>query len=235
MKRALRLGLLTVLLTWSNMLFALEPWHSALASMPLRTNVVELTKTNCVPLLLNSFQENPTARALIFMPGATDELYFFNRGDAIITNDSPSIWDALVALTNQTFIRVTFQEPFVLLHSAEDPLQPSYTIRDQATVDRVTKKKFIKHVVYNDRDWDYLVPIFSFQIDTKMLPEKESHGSWHFYRHSFAAWNLNGWEALQALSLAGKTVFTVQKRKIIFEGDTRFRARPPVPEFPTGN
>jgi hypothetical protein len=220
---------LGVLLTAGHSLFALENWEASLSRMPLRTNVVELNKTNCAPLLLASFQENETAKALIFMPGATDELYFFNRVRAVLTNRSPTLLDAIVALTNQTLIHVTFQSPFVLLHSSEDPLQPLFQIEHEATAERIRRKKFVKHALYNDRDWDFLVPVLTFQLDTKFLPAEGSADSWHFYRHSFAGWNLTAWEALEAVSLAGKTTFVVQKRKVTFLGDTRYRTKPPVP------
>jgi len=42
-----------------------------------------------------------------------------------------------------------------------------------------------------------------------------------------AGWNLNGWEALEAVSLAGKTKYTVRRSKvfrrpyIVFDGDVR--------------
>ncbi|MBI3876036.1 MAG: hypothetical protein HY300_08800, partial [Verrucomicrobia bacterium] len=36
-------------------------------------------------------------------------------------------------------------------------------------------------------------------------------------------WNLNGWETLEAISLANKTVVTICRHKVIFEGDERIR------------
>ncbi len=45
--------------------------------MPLGTNVTELNRTNCVGIMLRAFQSNNVVKALIFMPGATDEFYFF--------------------------------------------------------------------------------------------------------------------------------------------------------------
>ena len=219
-----------LLLAVHGSLFALEPWQEALSKMPLRTTVADLNKTNAVTVMLEAFQENDTAKALIFMPGATDEFYFFNRGNATLTNDTPTLLDAITALTNQTLIHVTFRAPFILLHSAEDPPEPLFKIEDEATAQRIRKKQFLKHTLYNDRDWDFILPKLSFYLDTKMLPEPLSHDSHHFYRHSFAAHNLNGLEILETLALAGKTQFTVQKKKVLFEGDTRFRARPKVPD-----
>src|SRR5437762_13531011 len=99
-----------------------------MAKMPLVTNVTVLNRTNCAPLLLQSFQENDAAKALIFMPGATDEFYFFNRLKATLTNDSPTLLDALTALTNQTLVHTTFRNGFILVHSTEAPLDPSYEV-----------------------------------------------------------------------------------------------------------
>lgn len=192
--------------------------------------VHQLTKTNAVSVMLQSFQENSAAKALIFMPGATDEFYFFNRGNAKLTNSSPTLLDAIAALTNQTLIRADFRPPFILLHSAEDSLEPICKIEDEPTAERIRKKQFVKHVIYEDRDWDSILPSLSFRIDTKILPGKKSHDSSHFYRNSFAAHNLNGWEILEACAFAGKTQFTIQRKKVSFQGDTRFRARPKVPD-----
>jgi len=164
---------------------ALEPWQAALARMPLRTNVTELNKTNCIQLLLGSFQENETVKALIFMPGATDEFYFFNRGTAQLTDyTSPTLMDAVTALTNQTLLHASFRRPFLLLHSAEDPLQALYKIEHEPTAERIRKKKLSQHALYFDNDWDFLQPLLSFHLDTKFLPDAGSRDSWHFYRHS---------------------------------------------------
>ncbi|MEO7677923.1 MAG: hypothetical protein ABIV39_14285, partial [Verrucomicrobiota bacterium] len=209
---------------------AIEPWAEALAKMPLRTSERQLTKTNVVGILLESFQENEIAKALIVMPGATDEFYFFNRGNAMLTNANANLLDAIVALTNQTLIHATFHAPFILLHSAEDAIEPISKIEDEPTGVRIRRKKFAPHVIYNDSDWDFILPTLPFRLDTKILPRPKSHDSHHFYRHSFAAHRLNGMEILDALSFAGKTRYTVLRKKVLFEGDTRFRAKPKVPE-----
>ncbi len=59
-----------------------------------------------------------------------------------------------------------------------------------------------------------------------MRPWRYSSDSWHFYRHTLAGWNLTGWEALEAIALAGKTRFTVERKELVFGGDTRVRTRP---------
>jgi hypothetical protein len=211
---------------------AADTWQTALARMPLGTPVKELTRTNCVKLMLPAFQQNDTVKGLVFMPGATDEFYMFRRARAKLTNSSPTLLDCVVALTNQTLIQATFRPPLLLLHTTEDPLEPLATIKDLETASRLEARPFVQHALYNDRDWDYLLPILKKNLHVSFLPRKYTYASFHFYRHSFAGWNLNGWEALQAISFAGKTTFTIDDGLVIFEGDVRFMSNPKTDRFP---
>ena len=56
---------------------AVETWQAALEQMPLGTNVTQLNSANCVGIMLGALRSNNVVKALVFMPGATDELYFF--------------------------------------------------------------------------------------------------------------------------------------------------------------
>jgi len=213
-------------------LCAAETWPAALVRMPLGTNVTQLNRTNCVGILLRAFQSNDVVKALVFMPGATDEFYFFRRAKADLTNNPASLLDAVSALTNQTLIRATFRPPLLLLHTAEDLLEPAITIKHQPTADKLKQARSVPHGVYNDRDWDYLRLPLTSSLRIDMLPQSYSHDSWHFYRHSFAVWNLTGWEVLQATALAGQTSFTVRRKQVVFELDARPRIAPKVNAFP---
>lgn len=206
-------------------------WQEAFAKMPLVEKVPELDRHNCVRILLNSFQSNGAVQALIFMPGATDEFYFFRRAHARLTNAAPTLLDAVVALTNQTYLRATVNPPFLLLRTAEDPVEPVVVTEDQHTVDRLKlKKHFEKHAVFNDRDWDYVSPIMRFDFNNiHITPLIGTHESFHFFRHSFAEFGLNGWDALRAVALSDKTQFTVKKGWIVFAGDTRVLGLPANP------
>ena len=194
--------------------------------------ISHLDRSNCVPLMLASFRSNTVAKGLIFMPGATDEFYFFRRASAVLTNDQPTLLDAVTALTNQTLIRCMFREPFVLLFSAEDTLERINRVEDNATAVRIRKHRFPSPVLFSDRDWNSLHPSLSFHLDTKFLPPPGSQASNHFYRHSLAAYGLEPIELLDALSYAGKTAYTIQKRKILFQLDERFNERPKAQNFP---
>ncbi|HEY3915624.1 MAG TPA: hypothetical protein VGN61_14145 [Verrucomicrobiae bacterium] len=208
-----------------------EPsWQEEFARMPLNARVSELNATNCARVILNSFQRNSAVRAIIFMPGATDELYFFRRVHARLTNDAPTMLDAISALTNQSYIEATLSPPFLLIHTVEDPLEPIIIVHDERTAERIRKKHFERHAVFDDRDWDYIQPYLAFDLDTKMWPGLHSHDSNHFFRHSLAEFDLSGWDALKAISLAGKTTVTIERKRIDFRGDTRYRGLPPKPE-----
>jgi hypothetical protein len=219
-----------VLLGGRRAAFAQASWQEEFAKMPLAHRVAELNRSNCVQVMLASFRRNPAVKALIFMPGATDEFYFFHRAHAVLAGAAPTLLDAVSALTNQTYLRATLRPPFLLMHTAEDPLEPIAVIQDQRTADRIKRKKFAKTALYYDRDWDYLHPLLSFYVDTKILPGLKSYDTYHFFRHSFAAFDLNGWEALEAAAMADKTKFTVKKKTIVFEGDTRKMAPTPAPD-----
>ncbi len=209
-----------------------ESWTTAFSRMPLVTNVSVLNHTNCAQVLLASFQSNATAKALIFMPGATDELYFFKRVHVVVTNERPSLLDALVALTNQSPLRVTFRAPFVLLYSGEDVLALDFQIKHQGTQKKLQTGKPLPHLLAVDRDWTQLLGLMKKKIPATLLPYERTTGSWHFYRHTFAGWNLTPWEALEAAALAGKTKFTVVRRGVVFEVDPRVGEVPKLDRFP---
>lgn len=219
---------------------AVESWPTALARMPLGTNVTRLNRTNCVEIMLQAFQSNDLVKALVFMPGATDEFYMFRRAQARLDNSSPSLFDAISALTNQTLIRATFQPPLLLLHTDEDPLDPIIRIEHPPTAARLKQSPFVPHALYNDRDWNFLQPLLEKNCHADIQPWPHLPDSYHFYRHSFAGWNLTCWEALRAVALAGKTTITIRRhlnlilpqRQLVFQGDGRVRATARFDAFP---
>jgi hypothetical protein len=211
---------------------ATDCWQDALARMPLEKDVSHLSHTNCIRAMLDAFRSNQVVKALIFMPGATDEFYMFKRAHADLTNSAPSLLDALVALTNQTVIRATFQPPLLLLHTAEDPLEPVMVIEHAPTAEKLRQARFLPYLLTNDRDWDFLQPKLRWGLKIDVRPWSRSQDSWHFYRHSFAAWDLNGLEALQTAALAGKSRLVVRRKQVEFEADSRIGATPKLESFP---
>lgn len=205
-----------------------ETWQSALSRMPLGTGVTELNRTNCTLLMLNAFQSNAVVKALIFMPGATDELYFYRRVHAKLTNANPSLLEAVVALTNQTYIRATFQPPLLLLHTTEDLLHNVATVKDKSTAAKLHKKIVPVRVVFNDAGWDEVRMMVGPELSVGLRPFSNAPVSWHFYRHNFAACGVTDWEMLEAIALSDKTRFTVHWLTADFQLDQRSGAVPDV-------
>ncbi|HEY3931662.1 MAG TPA: hypothetical protein VGM58_04765 [Verrucomicrobiae bacterium] len=227
-----RIIFLILALSFCGKVFAGETWQDALSKMPLDANVTELNRTNCVSLMLNAFESNDVVKALIFMPGATDEIYFFRRARATLTNSNPSLLDAVAALTNQTFIRATFQPPLLLLHTTEDSLDGFTTTKNKSTAKKLREKIISDRIVFNDADWDTVRAALNKKLSVGLRPFSNAPDSWHFYRHNFAACGVTEWEMLESIALAGKTAFTVHWRTAEFKLDERKGAAPQLKKFP---
>jgi hypothetical protein len=204
-----------------------EAWQAALRRMPLAGNPAQLNQTNCVHLLLKSFQSNDAVRALVFLPGATDEIYLFERVHVAWTNTaSVSLLDALGALTNQSRLRVAFQPPFLLVHVPGEALEPRIEVEHQPTADKLRQARFAPYRCFEDSDWDAVQPALSWTLKLDVRPWRYYPGSGHFYRHNLAAFGLNGWQAIEAVALANKTKVTVGRKRITFVLDNP--ASPPA-------
>jgi hypothetical protein len=211
---------------------AQDSWQSALSKMPLNSSAADLNRTNCVALILNSFQSNGVVKAIVFMPGATDELYFFRRVHAQLTNSNPSLLDAVTALTNQTYIQATFQPPLLLLHTTEDFLDGFAIVKNEATAKRLHEKFIAGRIIFNDADWDALRARVNHKLSIGLRPFSGAAESWHFFRHDFVACGVSDWEMLEAIALAGKTTFTVNRWTATFAPDTRHGTTPRIETFP---
>jgi hypothetical protein len=120
----------------------------------------------------------------------------------------------------------------LLLHTAEDILEPVIKVEHQSTADKLKEGRFLRHGLYNDRDWDDMRKALKPSLRTDLMPWPRLPESWHFYRHSFAAWNLTGWEAIEATALAGQTAVTVRRGRVIFAFDARPRTAPKAVPIP---
>jgi hypothetical protein len=236
MKTAYGVILYAWLTTISMTVFADETWQNALGRMPLsipQSGTTELNQTNCVSLVLNAFQSNDVVKALIFMPGATDELYFFRRAHATLTNTNPSLLDAVAALTNQTHIQATFQPPLLLLHTTEDALNVIAIVKNKSTAAKLRQTILPGCVLFNDSDWDTVRTSLKGKLSVGLRPFSNAPDSWHFYRHNFAACGVTEFQLLEAVALANKTTFTVHWLTADFCADKRNGTTPKLEKFPT--
>jgi hypothetical protein len=221
MRDAARFAVCAWLITASAVVLAQESWQSALSRMPLGTDMTELNRTNCITLMLAAFQSNAVVKALVFMPGATDELYFFRRVHAQLTNANPSLLDAVVALTNQTYIRVMFQPPLLLLHTSEDALNAIVTVKNKSTAAKLRKRLMADRLSFNDAGWDEVRAVLRKRMSVGLRPFSSTPESGHFYRHNFVACGVTEWQMLEAIALTDKTTFTVHWLTVDFQIDRR--------------
>src|ERR1700761_5886210 len=133
-----------------------ESWQGAFGRMSLGKSITELDRTNCIPVILNSFQSNAVVKAIVFMPGATDELYFFRRARAKLSGTNLSLADAIIALTNQTYIQADFRPPLLLLHNSGDALDPIAVVKHASTAEKLKARTVPGHLLFNDCGWDDL-------------------------------------------------------------------------------
>ena len=224
--------ILALMLSCSSAIAGEANWTKVLSAMPLGTNVTVLNHTNCAEVLLNRFQSNAAAKALIFMPGATDELYFFRRVNVALTNSNPTMFDAIAALTNQSPLRVTNSGVFLLLYSCEDVLELDIKIQHAKTEAKLRAGKSLLHVLMIDRDWTQFLAATQNKIGPKLWPFPHTKQSWHFYRHTFVGWNLTPWETIEAAAYSGKTKFIVERGQINFILDERVNQLPKLDRFP---
>jgi len=196
-------------------------WLAPLSHMSLGMRVTELGRTNCIPLMLNAFQSNGVVKALIFMPGATDELEFFRRAHATLSTPNPSLADAIVALTSQTYIQADFRPPILLLHTTADPLDSIGAVRNRATAAKLQALVVPGRLEFDDCEWDDLRSALKKKLNVGLRPFSDSPDSWHFYRHNFAACGLTQWQLLEAIALSGQTTFTVHWLTADFKSDMR--------------
>ncbi len=196
-------------------------WQAALAGMPLPAPAPLLNRENVVCVILEAFRSNDLVRAMIVLPGVLNDFYLIHRDQPKLNLRASNVLEAVIALTNATELRATFQAPFLLLHLAEDRLQPRFVIQDPASLRRLESEHHLPHLLYCDAHWGRLQPDLRVSLRRKFRPEAQSTDAWHFERHNLAGWGLSDWEVLVAVSLASATSFRVEKQAILFQARAR--------------
>ena len=90
-----------------------QDWQPHFANIPIRTKSFRAHLTPPVELILTNFQPSAELRAVVFMPGAADRLYFYDWGEVTLP-ENPTLLDAITALTNAADLRVFVAPPFLL-------------------------------------------------------------------------------------------------------------------------
>ena len=216
MKTIARLLLAFALLACGHSGLAQTNWIEALRRMPLPGATNPIERENVVSRILQGFQTDALVKAIVVLPGVSDDLYLINRDKPRLSLRAANLAEAITMFTNATEIRATFAAPFLLLHRSEDFLIPQFSARDPRAVERLQSATNLLHALFLDLHWKKLRPILNKALKPGVRPWSTSEESWHFARHNLAGWNLSDWELLVAVSLSGKTCFTVEKRRVTF-------------------
>ena len=206
---------LAALLGTSVAMHGIESWQSELAAMPLSTNRIHFSKGEPARALLQALKPNPIVKAIAIMPGATDELYFNDRGTTVFTN-VPTLLDAVRELTNHTSIRATFRAPFLLLGETNDYKEPLVIPANFVAWESLRLRPFTSPWLMIDKEWDQIYPALHQNLGVKLSPALGSPDAWHFYRVYFAAHNLNALEAVELISLSAQTEVRGEKNRLNF-------------------
>ncbi len=219
--RAMLLAILVSVMSLCGKAFAGEDWQQAFSRMPLGGHITNLNRTNAIPLMLNAFQSNSVVKALIFMPGAADDFVFYRRAHATLTNANPSLADAIIALTNQTYIRAEFRPPFLLLYTTEDALNPIITIKSKSTAAKLQSRIIPGRIVLWDCRWDSVRPKLQNKLSIGLRPLPNAPDSFHFWPCNFTACGVTQWELLETVALSSKTTLTLHWLTANYALDTR--------------
>ena len=206
-------------------------WSTPLRGMPLQLLNARLDRTNCVELILKSFRSNSVVKGIVFLPGATDELYLTRRVDPRLISPAPSLLEGIHSVTNGSFIRATFRPPFLLLHTDSDPLEAKIAEGPGVVLSSFHKNGAAPDLLYIDRDWEKIQPDLRRWLGVSVIPASGSRESWHFYRHHLRGFQLSQHELLEAVCLSGKTQATINRHggllrnriQIIFSPDKRIQ------------
>jgi len=218
--RTVALFLLSLVLFGGGTLFSQTAWQEALAPMSLPGGMNPIERDNAIRRILEGLQSNATVKAIVVLPAVSDDLYLINRDKPKLGLRATNLMEAIKQLTNATEVRATFQPPFLLLHRDEDLLTPQLTVKDASAVERLKGESRLPRVLFCDAHWQQLRTSLNKKLRPSILPWSKSDGAWHFARHNLAGWNLTDWELLTAVSLTGKTGFTVEKRRVVFQERT---------------
>jgi len=181
-----------------------------------------------VAAILGSFRRNPAVKGLIFMPGATDEFYFFRRAARPVDQQRATLLDAVRADEPDPPPRHVAGAVSAVAHGGRPAGthsaggRPEDRRRDPAAQIR-------QQALYNDRDWDYLQHLLGFYLDMALVPSRVARLQ-SFLPQQFRGVRSNGWEALEATALAGNPIYS-QEEQIVFEGDARVLGAPPAEGF----
>ena len=192
-----------------------EDWRETLAKTPFPKDSFRAYQTEPVELILKAFRPSGELRGVVLMPAAADQIYFFDWGRVELAG-SPTLLDALNALTNKAQMTYSFVAPFLLIHLQRDTTGDPVTLTGDAPPKLQARKK-PGQIYYLDRPYDRILPALKKITALKSIPNQRDPSSWHFYRLAFVGYDLSAPEVLRAIGYGTKTAVRVEKKRVVFQ------------------
>jgi hypothetical protein len=192
-----------------------DDWRETLARTPFPRTSFKAYQTEPVELILKAFRPEGELRGVVLMPAAADQLYFFDWGRVDLAG-SPSLLDALNALTNKAEMTYSFVAPFLLIHLARDTTSDPVTFAADAPPTLQSRKRARK-TFYLDRPYDKILSEFKWTTGLNAIPDSRSPDSYHYYRLAFVGYYLSPPEYIRAVGFGTKTSVRVEKKRVVFQ------------------
>ena len=194
-----------------------QDWQTAFSKIPILTQTFPAYQTPPIELILTNFQPTAEIRGVILMPGAADRIIFYDWGQ-INLPQNPTLLDAVAALTNKVGLRVFVAPPFLLIGMPyDDPSDPlAILTKTKPEKLKLDQRKLPGRTYYIDRPYDRLVPKVEKLSRLRIKPSLSSPASWHFYRLSFVAYDVNAAELLRAVAYGTKTSVRIEGKRATF-------------------
>jgi hypothetical protein len=194
-----------------------QDWQTAFSKISIHTQTFPAHQTPPIELILTNFQPTAEIRGVILMPGAADRIIFYDWGE-INLRENPTLLDAITALTNKVGLRVFVTPPFLLIGMPYDDPSDPLTILPKTRPEKLKldQHKLPGRTYYIDRPYDRLVPKIQKVSRLRIKPSLSDPASWHFYRLSFIAYDLDAADLLRAVAYGTKTSVRIEGRRATF-------------------
>lgn len=192
-------------------------WPDAFAAMPLPSPAPRLNRDNAICVILEAFRSNALVKAIVVLPGVSDDFYLVNRDQPPLNLAATNLWQAVHALTNSTAVRATLRPPFLLLHLPNEHTQPAVIAGEDTLARKLKNPARLHRLACCDAHWETLQPELQKRLRTRLRPEARSEAAWHFERHNVSGWGLTGWELLLATAWAGGTEAVIADSHVSFQ------------------
>ena len=190
-----------------------EAWTNNLAMMRVAPGAIG--RSNAIPVILQSYRPDAVVGGIVFLPSVCDQFYLIERGKPLEIAGS-NLWEVIAALTNQTSVRATFIEPFLIVHMARDQLTPRIKIAHRPSALQLQQTTRWPDLFLIDQHWERVQPELNRRWQRKVTPAKSSEDAWHFGRNNVVGAYLTDWQVLQALSLTSHTTVTINRKSLGF-------------------